>query len=68
MLAHCDTNTLIGKRDKALLLIGFAGAFRRSELGALTVDDVFVTDEGLRVNVQAIENRSGSSGAASRHP
>ncbi|PIE44005.1 MAG: hypothetical protein CSA50_02350 [Gammaproteobacteria bacterium] len=28
MLAHCDTTTLIGKRDKALLLIGFAGAFR----------------------------------------
>ena len=52
MLAHCDTTTLIGKRDKALLLIGFAGAFRRSELGALTVDDVFVTDEGLRVNVR----------------
>ena len=52
MLAHCDTTTLIGKRDKALLLIGFAGAFRRSELGTLTVDDVFVTDEGLRVNVR----------------
>ena len=52
MLAHGDTTTLIGKRDKALLLIGFAGAFRRSELGALTVDDVFVTDEGLRVNVR----------------
>ena len=24
--------TLIGKRDRAILLVGFAGAFRRSEL------------------------------------
>jgi len=31
---------LKGMRDKALLLIGFAGAFRRSELVALRVEDV----------------------------
>ncbi|MDP1916269.1 MAG: phage integrase N-terminal SAM-like domain-containing protein, partial [Myxococcales bacterium] len=29
-------STLIGKRDAAMLLVGFAGAFRRSELVALT--------------------------------
>lgn len=32
--------TLAGKRDKALLLIGFAGAFRRSELVDVDVADV----------------------------
>jgi integrase len=34
-----------GPRDRALLLLGFAGAFRRSELVALDVADV---DERLR--------------------
>lgn len=32
--------TLKDKRDKALLLVGFAGAFRRSELAALRVSDL----------------------------
>ncbi len=40
-------DTLIGKRDRALLLIGFAGAFRRSELVALDVADLEHTSEGL---------------------
>jgi len=31
---------VIGRRDASLLLMGFAGAFRRSELTALTVADV----------------------------
>ena len=36
-------------RDKALLLLGFAGAFRRSELVALTVEDVSFSAEGMVV-------------------
>src|SRR3954451_12532023 len=39
--------TLAGMRDRALLLIGFAGALRRSELVALDVDDVSLCDEGI---------------------
>lgn len=39
-------------RDRALLLIGFAGAFRRSELVALDVEDVQETTEGLRVTIR----------------
>lgn len=35
-------DTLAGKRDRAMLLIGFAGAFRRSELVALDVADLYV--------------------------
>lgn len=34
-------------RDRALLLIGFAGALRRSELVALHVKDVTEDDDGL---------------------
>lgn len=33
-------DTLAGKRDKALLLVGFGGAFRRSELVGLDVADI----------------------------
>lgn len=42
-------DTMIGKRDAALLLVGFAGAFRRSELAALTRADVRTTENGLEV-------------------
>ncbi|MDF2636046.1 MAG: integrase family protein, partial [Pelosinus sp.] len=36
-------------RDCALLLIGFSGAFRRSELISLNIEDVRFTREGIRV-------------------
>jgi site-specific recombinase XerD len=36
-------------RDQALLLIGFAGALRRSELVSLDVADVTGDDDGLRI-------------------
>jgi site-specific recombinase XerD len=37
---------LKGLRDRALLLLGFAGAFRRSALVALDVADLEETDDG----------------------
>jgi integrase len=40
-------DSLLGVRDRALLLVGFAGAFRRSELVALDVRDVTVSRDGL---------------------
>ena len=40
-------------RDRALLLIGFAGAFRRSELVALDVGDITETEDGLHIAVRA---------------
>ncbi len=43
---------LAGLRDRALLLVGFAGAFRRSELVALTVADVAFSDRGLEVTIR----------------
>ena len=42
---------LIGIRDRALLLIGFAGAFRRSELAAIQVEHVEETKEGLLIRI-----------------
>ncbi len=43
---------LLGQRDRALLLLGFAGAFRRSELAALDLADVAPTDNGLVVTIR----------------
>jgi integrase len=43
---------LLGVRDRALLTIGFAGAFRRSELVALDVDDIEDRAEGLVVTLR----------------
>ena len=45
-------DTLLGKRDHAILVIGFAGAFRRSELVALTMEDIQITGEGLIVTLR----------------
>ncbi len=50
LLATCDRSAR-GRRDRALLLIGFAGALRRSELVALQVEDVVVTASGLRLRI-----------------
>jgi integrase len=42
-----------GIRDRALLLVGFAGAFRRSELVALTVEDVQFVKQGVVVHLRS---------------
>jgi integrase len=39
-------------RDRALILIGFAGALRRSELVALNVEDISEDDHGLVVTIR----------------
>ena len=41
-----------GLRDRAVLLLGFAGAFRRAELAALNVSDLEFLPEGVRVAVR----------------
>ena len=45
-------DNLGGVRDRALLLVGFASALRRSELVALDVDDVEERHEGLVVRIR----------------
>jgi site-specific recombinase XerD len=43
---------LIGTRDRALLLVGFASACRRSEIVALDVEDLQFTSDGLVVTLR----------------
>lgn len=45
-------DTLLGVRDRALLLIGFAGAMRRSELVRLDSTDVVRSAQGLAITIR----------------
>jgi len=42
---------LKGARDRALLLVGFAGAFRRSELVAINCTDLEFAEQGLVIRI-----------------
>ena len=44
-------NDLRGVRDRALLLVGFAGALRRSELAGITCADLQRTDRGYELSL-----------------
>ncbi len=62
LVATCD-NSARGRRDRALLLIGFAAALRRSELVALQVEDVAVVAGGLRVRLVRGKTDQAGQGA-----
>lgn len=48
MVDAVEPGTLRGLRDRALILLGFAGALRRSELVALDTGHLTARKEGLR--------------------
>jgi len=56
-------DTLIGKRDRALLLLGFGGAMRRSELVALQVDDIKPVRHGVVVLIRQSKTDQEGKGA-----
>src|SRR5712671_3292950 len=49
--------------DSPILLLGFAGAFRRSELVALDVDDIESSDQGLRITIRRSKTDQDGEGA-----
>jgi len=49
-------------RDRALLLVGFAGAFRRSELVNLTLSDIACNRHGLVLHLRASKTDSARFG------
>lgn len=58
-----DTDAgVIGTRDRALLLLGFAGAFRRSELVALELEDCAFGKDGLTVTLRRSKTDQESAG------
>jgi len=54
--------TRVGLRDRAVLLLGFAGAFRRSELFSLDVADLEFSRVGLIVTLGNSRTDQESSG------
>ena len=62
-MARSVPDSLIGIRDRAVLLLGFAGAFRRSELVALDVDDIESSDQGLRITIRRSKTDQDGEGA-----
>lgn len=51
MTRLCSSNSLKDIRNKAILLLGFAGAFRRSELVAVNVEHITITDKGMEIKI-----------------
>lgn len=51
-MVHEIPPTLQGLRDKALLLLGFSGALRRSEVVGIDVEDLALCKEGLVVTIK----------------
>ncbi|WP_128380493.1 tyrosine-type recombinase/integrase [Streptomyces cavernae] len=58
MLAVLDRGTLIGKRDAAMLLLGYAGATRSSELVGLDIDSPVECDEGFMVQIYRVKMKA----------
>lgn len=67
-LSRGPLQNLPGIRDKALLLLGFSGAFRRSELVALTITDLTWTSEGVSALVVRSKNDQQGEGLEKRIP
>jgi site-specific recombinase XerD len=53
---------LIGARDRALILAGFAGAYRRSELVGLDVEDCTFSRDGLTILLRRSKTDSVGAG------
>jgi hypothetical protein len=62
-MALIAPESLKGLRDRALLLLGFAGAFRRSELVALNVADLEETEDGFKIVIRRSKTDQEGHGA-----
>jgi site-specific recombinase XerD len=67
LIAACPKN-LLGLRDKALFLISFAGAFRRSESAGLNVEDLKYCHEGIVCNLRRSKTDQEGAGRKVRIP
>jgi site-specific recombinase XerD len=68
LVAVCDPDSLAGLRDRALLVLCFAGAFRRSELVSLDLSDVDQTRDGLRVSLRRSKTDQEGTGTVKGLP
>lgn len=62
MIGFIDTSTPKGIMEKAMILIGFAGCFRRSELVSLRVSDISFESQGVRVSLRRSKTDQAGQG------
>lgn len=68
MVQTIDTTTLAGLRDRAMLLVGWYGAFRRSELVSVVVENVAMdpTGRGRGMLVRAYNTKTNKATAQTK--
>jgi integrase len=64
MAQTAGDNSLRQLRDRAILLVGFASAMRRSELVALNVEDLEWTSEGVMIHIRRSKTDQEGMGAS----
>lgn len=62
MTALADEKTAAGARDRALFLVGFMGAFRRSEISSLDAEDISFFPQGIVITVRHSKTDQASTG------
>lgn len=63
MIDGCDPTTVKGRRDRAMLVFGVAGMFRRSELVALDLEHVTEDSRGLVLYLPSSKTDKEATGA-----
>ncbi len=67
MVEHLPAG-ILGQRDRSLLLLGFAGAFRRSELVSLDTADIQITKQGAKILLRRSKTDQEGAGATKGIP
>jgi integrase/recombinase XerD len=55
LIDYCD-DSLVGKRDKAILALAYDGLLRRSEVVSINLDDLSITNNGGKVIIRRSKN------------
>lgn len=63
MIEATDPESLAGKRDRVMLVLGFSAMMRRSELAALRIEDLCFTDDGVTVLIRQSKTDQEAAGA-----
>lgn len=63
MVDVADPATLAGRRDRVMIVLGFAMMARRSELAALRIGDITFTDDGLTTFIRSSKTDQEAAGA-----
>ena len=68
VISSANIHEIRKTRDKALVLTGFAGGFRRSELVAIEIDDVEFVREGVKIFVKRSKTDQSGEGMTKAIP